>query len=330
MAKDVQAELEAALEEAAASETETEESSTEEDVEETEEKATKKAEKPAKAKGHKGANDRIQDLLAKVEEAEGMASTHEETVAARDKEIGTLIEQLELQKGEHAVVQQINHLHQTNPEMKAVIEALDQELQGKNPDWTKLALPNASTNAEGDGKEGDEKSDVDAVAQARELIQTHQNEVDEQLQEQADELILHKADILTDAYIAELPDEYNEEDQHIIRSVLSEHIDWDAIEENPNDLPDKFAEGFQSVLKWYRTPKGAGPSVDEDGDENTTKEAKPVTEESVKDFANLDWGKLKTVETPSGKQVVPAVDDTDYASALGDMLKKANQLEDAS
>lgn len=329
MAKDVQAELEAALEEAAASETETEESSTEEEVEETEEKATKKAEKATKPKGHKGASGRIQDLLAKVEEVEGTAKTHEETISARDKEIGTLIEQLELQKGEHAVVQQINHLHQTNPEMKAVIEALDQELQGKNPDWTKVALPKTTANAEGND-EGDEKGTVDSVAQARELIQAHQNEMDEALQEQADELLLHKADILTDAYIAELPDEYNEEDKDILRSVLSEHIDWDAIEEDPDDLPDKFAEGFQSVLKWYRTPKGASPSVDEDGNENTTKEAKPVTEESVKDFANLEWGKLKTVETPSGKQLVPAVDDTDYAKALGEMMKKSNQLEDAS
>jgi len=112
MAKDVNTDLEAALE-AAASEEETDESSPSAEDKETEALATEvKGEddktKPDTKRGHKGANNRIQDLLGKVEETEGKIGEIEETVAARDTEIQRLLGMLELRDNDAAVVAKIN------------------------------------------------------------------------------------------------------------------------------------------------------------------------------------------------------------------------------
>jgi hypothetical protein len=328
MALDVQKNLEAALE-AAASETETEESSPEGGVEETEEKATgtKATETELKSKGrdHKGANSRIQDLLAEKKEFEEKFGTLEQTVAARDTEIGKLVDLLELRDGDAATIRRINEIHQTNPEMKDLLETLNEQIQGNEVDWSKVTLPGKTEVT----KDGETKGEANALLKAQELIESHQREVDEALADQQDELTLHKADILTDNYIKELPEEYNEEDQFRIRSVLAHHIDWDAIEQDPAVLGNEFAEGFQKCLDWYGTPHGKAASASRDeSDENQTK-AEPMTEKRIVDFAKQDWAKMKEITTPAGKTInVAEVDDDEYSQALSQMLKAANALQD--
>ncbi len=325
MAKDVQTDLEAALE-AAASEDETEESSPSAEDEETEEKATEAKVTGPKPKGreHKGANDRIQDLLGKIEEIEGSHGNLEETLAARDSEIQKLVDLVEMRDGDAATIRRINEIHQSDPEMKELLETLNEQIQGNEVDWSKVTLPGNREVTES----GEPKGEADALIKAKELIENHQEEMDDALAEQQDELTLHKADILTDSYVAELPEEYNEEDQFRLRSVLVHHIDWDAIEENPEMLGDEFAEGFQRCLDWYGTPVGKAASAPEgESDENTTK-AGPMTEERVTDFANQDWAQMKEVTTPDGKVLnVPEVDDEDFTAALTQMMKEANKLQ---
>jgi len=165
------------------------------------------------------------------------------------------------------------------------------------------------------------------LAEAKRLIQESQDQTAQLLADQADELILHKADILTDSYIAELPDEYNDEDLNIIRTVLVDHINWDSIEENPDVLPEAFAEGFQSALTWYGTPKGSAPAPAKAGEsDETATETESMTEEKLAKFVDQDWGKLKEVETPDGKVLVPEVSDEDWPTVLADVMKAANKL----
>lgn len=317
MAQDVQTDLEAALE-AAASETESEESSTEEKVEEAEAKATEeKVEKTeSKGKPHKGANDRIQDLLGQTKDLETKIEELTGTVDARDGEIGKLVDLLQMRDNDAAVVQKINELHQTSPEMKDLIETLDKAIRGEEVESPEK------------GEESKEKpeGESEAIAKAQSLIKEAQATMDEQLAEQADELILHKADLLTDNYVSELPEEYNDEDKHILRTVLVDHINWDKIEADNNALPEAFAEGFQSALDWYGSPKGAKAAVPEGEESKTQQGAESLTEEKLADFTGQEWGKLKTVETPDGKKVEPEISDEDFTKSLAQAMKAGNKL----
>jgi len=316
MAQDVQTDLEAALEKAAASETETEESSTEEEVEETEAKATEKKEEVSESKGksHKGANDRIQDLLGNAKDLEKQIEDLTGTVGSRDEEIGKLVDLLKARDNDAAVVQKINELHQTNPDMRDLIETLDKALKGEE-----VELP-------GKGKEGESEEKPEAIAKAQELIKEAKAGLDEQLAAQSDELILHKADLLTDNYVSELPEEYNDEDKFILRSVLVDHIPWDKIESDNAVLPEAFAGGFQSALDWYGTPKGTKAAVPEGEESKSQQGAKPLTEESLGDFVGQEWGKLKTVTTPDGETVQPEISDEDFTASLAQAMKAGNKL----
>lgn len=312
---DVNTDIEAALEAAASKET-ADASSKSEETEEAVVEATEGKTESEAPKG-KGAQNRIQEILASSKGLEKQIEELTGTVGSRDEEIGKLVDLLELRDNDAKVVAKINELHQMNPDFKELIETLDSAIRGEE------------VTVKGDEKdEGGEKTgEAEAVAKAQELLRSAQTEMDDALAGQRDDLILHKADILTDRYVAELPKEYNEEDINILRTVLVDHIDWDAIEENPDALNEIFANGFQSALNWYQTPKGATPAVsseDDEGDEKTNNE--PVTQERLDAYTAQDWGKLKMVETPDGKEVKPEISDEDFTQSLAAAMKKQNAL----
>lgn len=311
---DVNTNIEAALE--AAAEAETDESSKSEEAEETVVEATKesKSETKTEHKG-KGAQGRIQELIGDSKALESQIEQLNQTLSARDEEIGKLVDLLELRDNDAKVVAKINELHQTNPEFKDIIESLDAAIRGEE-----VNLPKSEKEGESNAK-----TEAEAVAKAQALIREAQVSMDEQLASQQADLILHKADVLTERYMAELPETYNEEDQEILRTVLVDHINWDAIEENPDSLNDEFASGFQSALNWYKTPKGATTAAQEDETKNTQKSG-PVTAEHLAAFVNQDWGKLNTVETPDGVKIKPEVSDADFTQALASAMKKNNAL----
>ena len=315
MDKDANKEIIADLE-AAASETEPEESSTEEEVEETEAKASEKEEEKSKP-GRKGASNRIQELVEKRKDLESELEKMQETISSRDEEIQKLVDLLELRDNDSKVVAELNRMHQESPELRPYIEAIDKAMRGEEYD-----IPGVEKEAKRGAKADESKTD-----EALKLIQEAKGEMSEALADQYTELVLHKVDLLTDRYMEQLPETYNDDDRRVILDSLVEHLNWDAIEENPDGLPDTFAEGFQKCLNWYGTPRGAQATVPE-GEEGTTrnKGAEPFTQEKLDEFARQNWGKLKTVETPDGKRVEPEVSEDDFKRALGQAMRKQNDL----
>jgi hypothetical protein len=269
---DVQTNIEAALE-AAASETETEESSTSEEVKETVAEEAPKA-SPESGKSHKGANDRIQELLGESKQLKEQIEELTSHVGSRDEEIGKLVDLLELRDNDAKVVARINELHQTNPELKEIIENLDKAIRNEE-----FEIPGK----EGEG-EGEPEVNADVLAKARELIEEAQGRMTDALADSQADLILHKSDVLRDSYLAELPEEYGEDDKRIIQSVLVDHVDWNAIEEDPDSLPDEYAEGFQKALNWYGSPKGYN-AAEPEGEESGNTARTEVTQEAVEQFA---------------------------------------------
>lgn len=319
MSKDVNLDIESALE--AASEEPTEESSesgeTEETVVESKSESSSKESTPSKEapkSSGRGAQSRIQDLLSNSKELESQLTEMQSTLSARDEEIGKLVDLLQLRDNDAKIVAKINELHQSDPRFKDMIETLDKAIRGEEVKFDE------------EEKNGEKPKD-DPVAKAQQILKEAQGQMEESLADQQADLIFHKADLLTDKYVEGLPESYNEEDVNILRTVLVDHINWDAIEENPDSLNEVFAEGFQSALDWYGTPKGAAKTTAESEDTNTNKSTyQPVTEERLKAYANQDWGKLKKVETPDGVSFTPEVAEEDFAKALGAAMKHENAL----
>jgi hypothetical protein len=306
---DVKDDIKAALE-AAASETEESSDEVSESEEEQETELDASEEKEAKAKTEsksKSAQVRIRELVDKSKTLQEQLEEVNSVVGERDTEIGKLVDLLEMKENDSKIIQRINELH-TNPQFKDKIEELDYILRtGKLPE-----KEDATEKSEDSDKKIDEGKLLKNLEETREALE-------ERIADQEAEIILGKADILADRYIEELPDEYNDDDKRLLRELLTDRINWEAIEENPDVLPEAFAEGFQAALNHYGQPKGFVPEPDET-DESENREV------TLEDLQSKDWGRLREITTPDGKVLkVPAVNDDQFTNVLAEVIRKGNR-----
>lgn len=281
------------------------------ETQETKSEDSKVEEKSTEAPKGKGAQDRIRELVDKTKTYESDLEKVMGTLNERDTEIGKLVDLLEMKENDSRVVQKINELH-ADPRYTKMIEDLDKLIRGEE-----VEADDTDSSEKGEKGEKSEKNSSDDLIR---LIAERDDEVGQAFAEQQADLILHKADILTDKYIEQLPEEYTEDDKRLIQGLLADHIDWDSIEEDPDSLIDKFAEGFEETLEYYGTPKGMVSEVDTKEDTRSSKE-----EISVEDLVKADWGKLKTVKTPEGKEVkAAAVSDEDFTKALAEAMRRGS------
>ena len=216
---------------------------------------------------------------------------------------------LSLKENDSQIVQRINDLH-ADPRFKDDIEKLDHLLRTGDFPETEEAPDDKSE--EGKKESSDSKT--------RQLLEQTRESLEDRIANQEADIILGKADILTDRYLNELPDEYNDDDKRLIKELLTDRIDWEAVEDDPELLPEAFAEGFQETLNHYQTPKGFVPEPEE----NEEEPGKP--EVTLESLMEQDWGKLKEVTTPDGKTVkVPAVSDDQYTNVLAEVIRQGRQ-----
>lgn len=298
----VKAALEAAASESEESSTEETAESTEETTEESSEEAESKADEKSEAKG-KNAQSRIRDLVSQSKELQEELDTLKGTVTERDTEIGKLVDLIEARENDSRIIQKINELHE-DPEWKPIIEDLDKAVRG---------LPVERSSDKSD--ESDDKIDSKALK----VLEDTQAVLQDRILDQQAEILLGKADVLADRYIDELPEEYNEDDRRLLRGHLTELIDWDAIEENPDDLPEIFAQGFQATLDYYGQPKGFVPESKSDDTDDS--ESRQVSDE---DLVEKDWGKMREVKAHDGTVIKePAVSDEDFQAVLAEAIRRS-------
>jgi len=278
-------------------ETSTEESSTEEagEVKETQ------------AKG-KGAQARIQELVQKAKSYEEEANTLKSQLASRDDELKKLIDLVQDRENDSQVVRRLQELH-SEPEWRDTIEKLDRAIQGVEEEIEEAA---GSTSK--------------PTAQDRRL-QAEREEIANQLAEQKADLLLFKAEQQIERYMEALPEEYGEDDRKLLNDLLTSRIDWDGIEESPDKLAEIVGKGVQDTITYYGKPKGVSSKTETT--EGDTKETKPTlsARERLNKLVSQDYGELKTIETPSGKKVVPAVSDADFRKDLAEALRLAREAE---
>lgn len=310
MASDVN-DLQAALADAAAEEEGAKESSTEASVE----SAAEEAEDKDKPKSGKNANARIQELVAARNKLAAERDAYQADLKKKDSELGDMLAMLKQKESDSRTIQAIKDLHGRDDKWRPWIEKLDQALKGESIEW-----------GDPDAK-GEKPAENQDLSKVRDLLKQTQEDLSTKVAEQRAQLILDKVDRIVDRYMENLPEGYGKEDRRILQETLSDHIDWDSINSNPDDVQKHVAAGIQKCVNWYGRPKGeaATPSKDAPPGAPVSQPTDPKKElEGL--LARTDYGKAKVTETKEGgRRFEPAVSDDQFVADLAKALRAARQ-----
>ena len=265
-------------------------------------------ETPAKAEGDKPQQvpyARVEKLASQKSDLQNALDSTNAKLAERDQELGKLVDLLENREYDSKVVEKINELHE-DERYRDIIDQLDRAVRGKD---------------EAVAPEGEKPEE--AAERANKALKQTTSELETQIAQQRDNIILDRAERLTEKYMGELPESYNEEDLKVIGESLIDKIDWAKIDTDPNTLPEVLAQGFQATIDWYGTPKGSLVAKLPEGEQTKVLE-KPTPEAEEAALVDKEWGKLETVKTAKGDVTQPAVDEGDFINALGSAIRKAS------
>lgn len=248
--------------------------------------------------------DRFKEVNEKAKTLEEQLESMQTKLTDRDEEVGKLVDLLEAREYHSKVIDKINELH-GDPRYTDIIDTLDKAIRGVEQEV-----------------ESGKVSEEEGAAKTDQAFKNLAEDLEERLADNQAELLLTKYDLMMEKYIDGLPEEYIDKDKELVNRLAVDEIDWESIEENPEALADKVAEGFQKALDLYGDPKGktAAPQ----NDEPSETPAKP--EPTVEQIAGLNWGTLKEVNTPDGKTVhAPAVSDEEFNRAMADVIKRTRE-----
>lgn len=312
MASDVN-ELKDALEAAASEEEVAEESSPEANAEAAaEEDADKSKPKPGK-----NANSRIQELVAARKKIEAERDAFQADLKKKDSELGDMLKMLQQKESDSRTIQAIKDLHARDDKWRTTIEKLDKALKGESVELDEEPV---------DDKAKD-KGDAAELAKVRDLLSKSQAELEEKVAEQRANLILDKVDRIVDRYMDNLPEGYGKEDRRILQETLSDHIDWNAINQTPDDVQRHVVSGLQKCITWYGRPKGEAPAApSKDAPNGTSVVSQPTDPKAELDglLKRTDYGKAKITETKEGgKRFEAAVSDDQFVADLAKALRAA-------
>lgn len=255
----------------------------------------------------KGAQDRIQELVARAKAAETRFEDAVKKLQAKEAEVGKLIDIAQDREQDARIVAKINELH-GNPKYRELVETLDKAIQGIEVEAKKVeASPAVTTPTTAPANE--------AVAKVQREVEVLRAQAAAAIQDQKTDLLLQKSDLVLKELFAQLPDsDYLPKDRQLIQEMLTERIDWDGIEETPLELEAKVTQGFQRAIEEYGDPRGLIAS--QAASKNT--ETGDAKSKDV-DFTKLELGKLVN----EGGKVRPAIDDNDFSSLLAAELRRA-------
>lgn len=244
----------------------------------------------------KEVNEERKSLTEQLEGVQGKLNS-------RDQEVSKLVDLAEAREFDSKVVAKINELH-GDPRYADIIERLDKAVQGIDEEV----------------EAGEVKPEA-AMEKATKLLQDTKSELQEEMASQRDDLILDRADRLVEKYFDELPDDYNDDDKARLGKDIIEHIDYGAIEENADVLPDVIHKAVQNTVNAYGEPRGALIAKAAEVQDKTPNETPESKSPSIEDLTGREWGKLKTVTTPKGDELRPEVSEGEFTEALGEAIR---------
>ena len=291
-AQSVEEKLEAAV---ASSDTETVEEETEEEVE-------------AGAEGKQIPYKRFKEVNSAYKESKESQDLLTQQLAETNDKLVRMAELLELKEAD---VQTLNEIksYANDPAMAEHVVAIDNRLKGIEAEV-----------------EAGETTPEAAMDQTRDLLaQTREEIADVQATASAEALVA-RADIIADKLLAQLPEEYNEQDRSVIQDLWTDKMNWDKAVANPDALSDILTEGLQETLSRYGTPRGAlftGEEVEELTPEPATEPLTPEAE--LEALMDQNWGGTTETDLGDGRTAVAAEkSDDEFNDALAEIIRKAH------
>ena len=289
----VEEKLEAAV---ASSTTETVVEETPADVEETPE-------------GKRIPYERFKEVNTALKDSKESGDLLTQQLAEQNDKLVRMAELLELKEQD---VQTLNEIKGfvNDPDMEEHVRAIDNKLKG----------------IEAEVEAGDLDPD-EAQDRTRELLEQTREEIADVQATASAEALVARADVIADKLLAQLPEEYNEQDRSVIQDLWTEKMDWDAAVADPDSLSDILSEGFQETLNRYGTPRGA-LFTGEEVVELTPESATPVQtpDEELAELMGRPWGEVKTETSAAGRTTVtPTESDDEFNAALAGLIKQAHK-----
>jgi hypothetical protein len=168
-----------------------------------------------------------------------------------------------------------------------------------------------------------EISPKEANVETKKLI-AKQSAIENSIADQRAELIIQRADLLADKWLEALPNDYTEADRKVIANLWTNNVDWNKVEQNPNQLDSILAQSFQESVNTFGIPRGKliNPDDVEFVEETTKQDARDPVEELSTLLKDKQYGAMKTVKTYGGREIsMPAVSDDDFATDMAKFLK---------
>ncbi len=252
------------------------------------------------------AQERIQELVAERKAFEDRLKDAETKLTQKDSELGKLIDTVKQQEVAARVVDKINNLYYQG-KFKAEIEAIDAAIKGVEQQASNIQA----------AAETVKPSDNSDLLKLQQATQRNQEEALSAIAAQKNELLLMKSQLVVEKLFANLPDtDYNEQDRKVLQNALVDHVDWEAIEEDPNSLESVVSKGFQETVSWYGDPRG---KLAQNKPNTVTDESKGVTATEPVDFTKLEVGKLAKDDKGAYK---PVINDNEFAAILAQAMRE--------
>lgn len=247
-------------------------------------------------------------------EVTSVQAERDEALSAKDLAISNLTqfqedasETSELNQHNAALLAEIRGLKDDDV-MGEHVMAIDQYLRGESPTAEEVNVEN--------NEESTEETPTAELEEARELLaETRQELLDHRVEVQNTD-ILNNAREVTRSYMDDLPPEYTEQDKDILVDMLSPNVDWERIEEDPEQLVSAIAEGLTATLEKYGTPRGevAATAATEAIENHTVEAPKNQAQEALDRISEIDFSEID-------KDGNPVQSNDDFSKALGDVMR---------
>lgn len=301
-----------AKDEISAAEAETSEVATKSEASTDEEVGTTKEQgKTSEAKSDKDyvPYDRFKEVIDQKNEFKEKLDHLEKVADDRSKELSQMVELLQARESESQIVNAIRALAADgNPQHRELVESLNNALQGIE-----------------ESVESGEKTPEQAAADTKAAIAETQEAMEDIASNQQAELLLMKADLLAEKYFDALPPDYSDQDKEVLSTLLTDHVNWEAIEEDPNVLSEEIPKAFEKVLQFFGEPRGKAAEVATEGETKQPAKEAASPEPEVPEHLKVEWGELKEVQTPKGAVLKPTHSDDDFSDALAKELRRMRE-----
>lgn len=299
-----------------------------EDVESVQDKLEKAA---AGSESESSTEEKPTEAKATEEVVEEASKVSKEVPYERFKEVNDAFKTAkdEWATAETGLKESLQQAQNTSTELTEVIKQgqkdadLVASLRGlaQNPKYSDLIknVDKALAGLDVEEEKGD-KTPEEVADQKHSILESVQEKLTGELEEQRNEILLQRADLIAKDYLSELPEEFNDKDRELVSEMWANRLDWDKVQENPTEMPNLLKTSLEQTLNDYGEPRGKIAQTAAEELEKATEAPPEAPKISIED----QMAKYLTKEYGAVKDDKPVVSDEEFNDDFGKAFKALN------